>query len=113
MFKLFKNFKKKDYLIIVICIFLIFIQVWLDLRLPDYMSSITRLVQTEGNNMGEIVMQGAYMLFCAFGSLLSAVCVGYLASLLSASFSKLLRKKIFNKVEDFGTEEIKKITTRR
>ncbi|MCI9434848.1 MAG: ABC transporter ATP-binding protein [Bacilli bacterium] len=111
MFKLFKNFKKKDYLIIVICIFLIFIQVWLDLRLPDYMSSITRLVQTEGNNMGEIVMQGAYMLFCAFGSLLSAVCVGYLASLLSASFSKLLRKKIFNKVEDFGTEEIKKFST--
>lgn len=111
MFKLFKNFNKKDYLIILICIFLIFIQVWLDLRLPDYMSSITRLVQTEGNNMGEIVMQGAYMLFCAFGSLLSAVCVGYLASLLSASFSKLLRKKIFNKVEDFGTEEIKKFST--
>lgn len=111
MFKLFKNFNKKDYLIILICIFLIFIQVWLDLRLPDYMSSITRLVQAEGNNMGEIVMQGAYMLFCAFGSLLSAVCVGYLASLLSASFSKLLRKKIFNKVEDFGTEEIKKFST--
>lgn len=111
MFKLFKNFNKKDYLIILICIFLIFIQVWLDLRLPDYMSSITRLVQTEGNNMGEIVMQGAYMLFCAFGSLLSAVFVGYLASLLSASFSKLLRKKIFNKVEDFGTEEIKKFST--
>ena len=111
MFKLFKNFKKRDYLIILICIFLIFFQVWLDLRLPDYMSSITRLVQTEGNNMGEIVMQGAYMLFCAFGSLLSAVCVGYLASLLSASFSKLLRQKIFNKVEDFGTEEIKKFST--
>lgn len=111
MFKLFKNFKKKDIFIILICIFLIFIQVWLDLKLPDYMSSITRLVQTEGSNMSEIIMQGAYMLFCAFGSLLSAICVGYLASLLSANFSKSLRKKIFNKVEDFGTEEIKKFST--
>lgn len=111
MFKLFKNFNKKDIFIILICIFLIFIQVWLDLKLPDYMSSITRLVQTEGSNMNEIIMQGAYMLLCAFGSLLSAVCVGYLASLLSANFSKLLRKKIFNKVEDFGTEEIKKFST--
>ncbi len=111
MFKLFKNFNKKDILIIFICIFFIVIQVWLDLRLPDYMSNITRLVQTEGSNIGEIVMQGSYMLFCAFGSLLSAICVGYLASLLSASFSKLIRQKIFNKVEDFGTEEIKKFST--
>lgn len=111
MFKLFKNFSKKDILIILICIFFIVIQVWLDLKLPDYMSNITRLVQTEGSNISEIVMQGAYMLFCAFGSLLSAICVGYLASLLSASFSSLLRKKIFNKVEDFGTEEIKKFST--
>ena len=111
MFKLFKNFSKKDILIILICIFFVVIQVWLDLRLPDYMSNITRLVQTEGSNINEIIMQGTYMLFCAFGSLLSAICVGYLASLLSASFSRLLRKKIFNKVEDFGTEEIKKFST--
>ena len=111
MFKLFKNFNKKDLLIIILCIIFVVIQVWLDLKLPDYMSSITRLVQTEGSSMNEIILQGVYMLLCAFGSLLSAICVGYMSSLLSANFSKVLRKKIFNKVEDFGTEEIKKFST--
>ena len=111
MFKLFKNFNKKDLLIIILCIIFVVIQVWLDLKLPDYMSSITRLVQTKGSSMNEIILQGVYMLLCAFGSLLSAICVGYMSSLLSASFSKVLRKKIFNKVEDFGTEEIKKFST--
>ena len=111
MFKLFKNFNKKDLLIIILCIIFVVIQVWLDLKLPDYMSSITRLVQTEGSSMNEIILQGVYMLLCAFGSLLSAICVGYMSSLLSANFSKILRKKIFNKVEDFGTEEIKKFST--
>ena len=111
MFKLFKNFNTKDLLIIILCIIFVVIQVWLDLKLPDYMSSITRLVQTEGSSMNEIILQGVYMLLCAFGSLLSAICVGYMSSLLSANFSKVLRKKIFNKVEDFGTEEIKKFST--
>ena len=111
MFKLFKNFNTKDLLIIILCIIFVVIQVWLDLKLPDYMSSITRLVQTEGSSMNEIILQGVYMLLCAFGSLLSAICVGYMSSLLSASFSKILRKKIFNKVEDFGTEEIKNFST--
>ena len=111
MFKLFKNFNTKDLLIIILCIIFVVVQVWLDLKLPDYMSSITRLVQTEGSSMNEIILQGVYMLLCAFGSLLSAICVGYMSSLLSASFSKILRKKIFNKVEDFGTEEIKKFST--
>ena len=77
MFKLFKNFHKKDILIILICILLIVAQVWLDLRIPDYMSTITRLVQTEGSTMRDIITQGSYMLLCAFGSLLSAIFVGY------------------------------------
>ena len=111
MFKLFKNFNKKDWLLITICVILVAFQVWLDLKLPDYMKEITVLVQTEGSKMSDILMQGAYMLLCAFGSLLSAVVVGYLASLISATFSKNIREKIFNKVEAFGMEEIKKFST--
>ena len=90
MLKLLKDFTKKDYLIIFIIILLIIFQVWLDLRLPDYMSQITVLVQSEGSQMSEILEQGGYMLFCAGGSLVSAIIVGYLASLLSASFSRIL-----------------------
>ena len=111
MIKLFKNFNKKDILLITISILLIVFQVWLDLKLPDYMSAITRLIQTEGSKMNDILEQGFYMISCAFGSLASAICVGYLASKLSANFSKTLRDKIFNKVENFGIAEIKKFST--
>ena len=87
MFKLFKNFNKKDIGMIIISIVLIVFQVWLDLKLPDYMSQITRLVQTDGAGFSDILTQGGYMLLCAFGSLISAVVVGFLASNLSANFS--------------------------
>ncbi len=111
MIKLLKDFSKKDICFIIISFILIIGQVWLELKMPDYMSSITRLVQTEGSTMREIIEQGSYMLACAFGSLISAIIVGYLASHVSSNFSMNLRKKIFEKVEAFGTEEMKKFST--
>lgn len=111
MFKLFKNLSKKDLCYIVICIALIVFQVWIELKLPDYMSTITRLVQTEGSKMSEIITQGAYMLACAGGSLISAIIVGYFAANVASHFSAVVRGKIFKKVESFSTSEIKKFQT--
>lgn len=111
MFKLFKNFSKKDIFYIILCILFIVVQVWLDLKLPDYMSEITVLVQSEDSTLNDILIQGLYMLECAFGSLISAVIVGYFSSMIAADFSLDLRKQIFRRVEDFGTEEIKKFST--
>lgn len=111
MFKLFKNFLKKDIFYIILCILFIVVQVWLDLKLPDYMSEITVLVQSEDSTLNDILIQGLYMLGCAFGSLISAVIVGYFSSMIAADFSLDLRKQIFRRVEDFGTEEIKKFST--
>ncbi len=111
MLKLFKNFTKKDYLLIFISFIFILVQVWLDLKLPDYMSEITKLVQTEGSKMSAILENGGYMLLCAFGSLLSAILVGYISSNVSASFSKTIRKKLFNKVENLGIAEVKNFST--
>ena len=108
MIKIFKNFKKKDILYILCCIVFIVLQVYLDLKLPDYMIDITRLIQTEGSKFNDIIVKGLYMLGCAFGSLISAVVVGYFASIISANFSFNLRSKIFNKVLCFSTGEIKK-----
>lgn len=111
MLKIAKNFTKKDVLLILLCISLVVFQVFLDLKLPDYMSEITRLIETDGSTLREILKQGSFMLLCAFGSLATAIFVGYFSSRLSANFSKTLRKKIFLKVENFGMEEIKKFTT--
>ena len=111
MLKLMKNFNKRDILIIISCIFIMFGQVWVELRLPEYMSSITRLIQTDGSTMNEILKQGGHMLLCAFGSMASAIVIGYLSSTLSASFSLRLREKIFKKVQRLGIAEIKNFST--
>ena len=111
MLKLLKNFTKKDWLIVAISVLLIIFQVWLDLKLPDYMSEITKLVQTEGSQMSDVLKQGGYMRACAVGSLIAAIVVGYLTSLLSASFTLHVRKKLFENVENFGMQEIKKFST--
>lgn len=111
MFKLIKNFKKKDWLIIIVSIALIVMQVWFELKMPDYMSKVTVLVQTEGSKMSEILKNGGYMLMCAFVSLVGAVIVGYLIALFASGFSRNLRSKLFRKVEDMSMSEIKEFST--
>ena len=96
MIKLFKNINKKDYFLIIIMFILIYLQVWLDLKLPDYMSKITVLVQTEGSKMGEILLNGGYMLLCALFSMIFAIIVGYIVSVISSNLSKITRSKIFS-----------------
>ena len=111
MIKIFKQFNKKDWALVFAVAILIVFQVWLDLKLPDYMSEITRILQSEGYIIKDILVQGGYMLLCAFGSLGSAVIVGYITSFISADFSMNLRRRIFKKVEDFSMREIKKFET--
>lgn len=111
MLRLIKEFRKKDFIMIFICVLLILFQVWLDLKLPDYMTEITRLVQTEGTKITEVLKQGSYMLSCALGSLISAFLVGYLVSYVSATFSKRTRKTLFEKVQSFSMERMKHFRT--
>lgn len=111
MFKLFKTLEKKELLMALICFVLIVGQVWLELKMPDYMSEITVLVQTEGSQMSEIVKNGGYMLACALGSLLSAIIVGYMTATISATLSMKVRKKLFDKVENLAMHEVKQFST--
>lgn len=111
MFKLLKNFSKKDFATIIVSFGLIIFQVWLDLTIPDYMSKITTLVQTEGSKMSEILINGGHMLLCALGSLISAIIVGYLIANLSSRFSMNVRKKLFSKVESLSMSEVKQFST--
>ncbi len=111
MFKVLKNLRKKDVSLIFISTILIIFQVFLDLKLPDYMSKITELVQTDGSSISEILFNGGKMLLCAGGSLFSSIIVGYLIALISANFSKNLREKLFKKVQSFNMAEIKNFST--
>lgn len=111
MLKLIKNFNKKEWCLVLISFLLIFMQVWLELKMPDYMSEITKLVQTEGSKIQDIIINGGLMLLCAFGSLLSAVVVGYFIANLSSSFSMKIREKLFHKVESLSINEVKQFST--
>ena len=111
MLKLLKNFKKKEWLLAVVCLILIFVQVWLELKMPDYMTEITKLVQTEGSKMSAILKNGGYMLACAFGSFIAAIITGYITSIISSTFSMNIREKIFHKVESLSMQEVKTFST--
>lgn len=106
MLKIFKNLTKKDWICVCISIVFIASQVWLDLKLPDYMAEITMLVQTEGSAMADILSAGGKMLLCALGSLGAAVIVAIIASKIATNFGANLREKLFDKVQSFSMEEI-------
>ena len=111
MFKLIKKLGKKELLYVLISALLIVFQVWLDLKLPDYMNNITTLLQTEGSKVKDLFNPGSKMLLCALGSLASSIVVGYFVANVASNFSRKIRKEVFTKVEDFSMEEIKKFST--
>ena len=111
MIKLLRNISKKEWILVFISTLLIFVQVWLELRMPDYMSEITQLVQTEGSKMKDILENGGYMLLCTFGSMVTAIITGYIVSNTASKFSMNTRKKLFTKVENMAIEDIKKFQT--
>lgn len=112
MFRLiFKQLKKKEWLGMLVVVALICGQVYLELLIPDYMSEITTLVQTEVSALSGILIAGAKMLVCAIVSTILASITGYIIARISASVSMRLRSEIFNKVQSFSTNEIKKLST--
>ena len=111
MIRIFKNLERKDISIVLVIAVLVITSVFLDLRIPEYMSEITRLVQTEESTMQSILTAGGHMLLCAVASLICTITVGFFSSLLAAKFSRTMRRKIFEKVESFGVSEIKKFKT--
>lgn len=111
MLKLLKNFTKKEWMLTCIAIVFIFLGVWLELTMPDYMKEITTLVETEGSVMSDILKAGGWMLLCALGSLACAVVTSFCFAKIAANFSGALRRRLFNKVQEFSMEEIGHFST--
>ena len=107
----FQNLKKTDWLLAAVCLVFIALQVWLDLKTPDYMAEITTLVQTAGSTMGEILSAGGMMLVCSLGSLAASVVTAICAARIAATLGATLRGRLFSKVQSFSMEEIGRFST--
>ena len=111
MIKLFRYLRKKDWLFVCISLCFIVFQVWLDLRLPDYMAEITRLIQTPDSALSSVVWAGMKMLSCAILSMAAMFVVGYFVAQVAAGLSKRLREAVYDKVISFSMEEMGKFST--
>lgn len=110
MLKILKYLKKREWVYVFICIAFIVVQVWLDLKLPDYMSEITTLVETEGSAMSDILWAGAMMLLCAIGSMGASIVTGYFAAKTAAGLSYTLRDLVYDKTLSFSMNEVQKFS---
>lgn len=111
MIKLFKYLRKKDWLYIFISLCFIVCQVWLDLKIPDYMSEITRLIQTPDSALGDVLVVGMKMLGCALLSMAVTFIVGYFVAVVAAGLSRRLREAVYDKVISFSMEEMGRFST--
>ena len=111
MLKLFRYFKKKDVGLVLISICFTALCVYADLTIPDYMSDITRLIETSGTEMSDILSIGGKMLAYALLSMASSIVVCICASTLSSDFSARLRDMLFKKVQSFSMNEIGHFST--
>ena len=111
MIKILKNLKKKEWALALAAVVFIFVSVWAELTMPEYMSEITMLVQTEGSEMSEIIAAGLKMLMYALISLAATVCTSICSASIATGFGADIRSKLFHKVQSFSMEEIGRFST--
>ena len=111
MLKLLKKFSVVEWVLVILAVAFITLTVWCEMTMPEYMSEITRLVQTPGSAMKDVWIAGGKMLGFALGSLLCSVAVALIASRIASNFGATLRASLFGKVQSFSMSEISKFST--
>ena len=106
MIKLFKQMRRKEALMALLCAALVVGQVWFELRLPDYMTQLTTLIKTPGSASGDIWNVGVQMLLVTLGSAVLSIGCGFLAAKCASGFSFTVREKLFHHVMACGSEEM-------
>ncbi len=110
MREILKHFDRKSWLYVLLNVAVILTQVFLELKMPDYMAEITALTQTEGSPISEILLAGSKMLLCAFFSVLLAVAIHIIAAKVACDYSFRVRAKLYDKVESFSLEQMNKFS---
>lgn len=110
MLKLLKNMRRQERLMALACLLLVAGQVYFDLKLPDYMTELTKLIKTAGSTTADITSVGLRMLGCTLASALLAIACGFLAAARPRASASSSRAKLFHHVMDLGTEEMQSLS---
>lgn len=110
MLKLLKRMRKREILMCVVCAVFILGQIYFDLRLPDFMSELTVLIQTPGSEMSAVWTTGLQMLGCVLSSAVLCIACGYLSARAASGFTLGVREDLFRHVMDLGQEEMQKLS---
>lgn len=110
MIKLLKYMKKRERMMVLVCILFIVGQIYFDLTMPDYMSDLTVLIKTDGSEMSDILTVGAKMLGCTLASAALAIACGFLTSKIASGYSYAVREKLFTHVMTLGKSETSKFS---
>ncbi len=111
MIRLMKYLKKKDVIFVIIVTILVVLQVYLELKMPDYSMQLTSILALNNVEMKDVLYNGGMMLLCAFAIMLLAIICSYLAARILSNFGKNLRENLFKKIEGFSSEEINGFST--
>ncbi len=106
MIKLLKKMRRQEWLMAALCALFVLGQVYFDLRLPDYMSNLTVLINTPGSTMADILHTGGEMLLCTLASAVLCIAGGFLTARVAAGFGYIVRQDVFNQIADFGQQEM-------
>ena len=111
MIKIFKDLNKKQWLMILLSVAFVVLQVWIDLRLPEYTTNITNMFNNNTLTTKKVLKEGIFLLLCALGSAVTSVIIGYLSARVGAGLSKTLREKVYSKVQGYSMQEMKSFST--
>lgn len=111
MFNVFKNLKKREWLMVLGAVAFVVLQVWLDLKLPEYTTNITTMFNNGSLTTKKVLIQGGYLVACAVASAGTSVVVGFLSALIGSGLSKTLREKVYSKVQGLSMQEMKSFST--
>lgn len=111
MFNVFKNLKKREWVMVIVAVAFVVLQVWIDLKLPEYTTNITTMFNNGSLTTKKVLIQGGYLVACAVASAGTSVVVGFLSALIGSGLSKTLREKVYSKVQGLSMQEMKSFST--
>jgi len=110
VFSFVRFFHRKEWALAIVVLFMIILEVWLDLEIPSYMASITEVITTGGTTQ-QVLDEAIPMVLCAIGSMTVGLVISVTVGWISSSVAKTIREAEFDHIQKFSFNEIDRISS--